>query len=396
MRLNAAIAHGGGPTAVLNASLAGVHDQWMARGGNHSLFAARFGIRGILADDFVDLTSVPEILLNGWAQSGGSVIGSSRQALKDEDYDAVLEVFDRREIHCFFYTGGNGSMETALRLSRRARERGAELQVIGIPKTIDNDLVETDHTPGYPSAARFFIHAARDIGLDNAALPSPICILEVLGRNTGWIAAATSLARFHEDDAPHLIYFPERRLSLDRIAADVERVYRRIGRVVVVVCEGQLDDRGQPFGADVDRKDSAVHRLASNLGHTLAQELTGKLGLRARAEKPGLLGRSCADLASQVDRKEARECGRAAVEAALGGVTGKMVTLRRGPTGQYRCEFDLADFEKVARFERPLPDEWISGAENDVAGSFREFLEPLVGRVEFFPEMLLEKRRRTD
>jgi 6-phosphofructokinase len=160
--------------------------------------------------------------------------------------------------------------------------------VIGIPKTIDNDLAITDHTPGYPSAARFFIHAARDIGLDNRALPTPVCILETLGRNTGWITAATALARADADDAPHLIYFPERRVSLDRMAADVEGVYRRIGRVVIAVCEGQLDETGQPFGADVDRPESAVHRLSSNLGHTLANALARKTGLRARAEKPEL------------------------------------------------------------------------------------------------------------
>jgi 6-phosphofructokinase len=385
---HAAIAHGGGPTAVLNASLAGVHEAWIEHTENQSLFAALFGVRGMLNDEFVDLAHVPEELLNASAQASGSVIGSSRQALTEEDYDTILQVFHKRDIRCFFYTGGNGSMETALQLSRRARERGYELQVIGIPKTIDNDLAVTDHTPGYPSAARFFIHAARDIGLDNQALPSPICILEVLGRNTGWIAAATALARFHPDDAPHLIYFPERRLSLDRIAADVERVYRRIGRVVIAVCEGQLDDQGAPFGADVDRPDSDVHRLASNLGHTLALELTRKLGIRARAEKPGLLGRSCSALASQVDRKEARECGRAAVEAALAGVSGQMVTLHRVPKGSYKCAFDLTDLENVARIERPVPDEWISCDANNVAGEFHKFLAPLVGRIDFFPEML--------
>jgi 6-phosphofructokinase len=388
MRLNAAIAHGGGPTAVLNASLAGVCEAWGQGRECGRLLAARFGVRGILNDDFVDLATVPGELLAASAQAGGSVIGSSRQALTDEDYDTILRVFSQREINCFFYTGGNGSMETALRLSRAAKQNGHELQVIGIPKTIDNDLVETDHTPGYPSAARFFIHAARDIGLDNRALPSPICILEVLGRNTGWIAAATSLARFHDDDAPHLIYFPERRLSLDRIAADVERVYRRIGRVVIAVCEGQLDDKGQPFGADVDRPDSAVHRLASNLGHTLAHELTGKLGLRARAERPGLLGRSCAALASKVDRNEARDCGRAAVKAALAGITEKMVTLHRTPKADYECEFDLADLEKVARFERSLPGEWISGDANNVKQGFHKFLAPLVGRIDPFPDTL--------
>ena len=268
-------------------------------------------------DDFVDLATDSPGKPGGVGASPRFHHRLEPSGPTDEDYDTILKVFRRRDIHCFFYTGGNGSMETALQISRAARDAAYELQVIGIPKTIDNDLAVTDHTPGYPSAARFFIHAARDIGFDNHALPSPICILEVLGRNTGWIAAATALARFHEDDAPHLIYFPERRLSLDRIAADVERVYRRIGRVVVAVCEGQLDEKGLPFGADVDRADSRCTAWRPTWGILWRMELTRKLGIRARAEKPGLLGRSCAALASPIDRKEARNCGRAAVEAAL-------------------------------------------------------------------------------
>ncbi len=392
MKLIGAIAHGGGPTAVLNASLAGVCEAWNQLLADDSLWAARFGVQGILNDDFVDLSKVSLARMNASAEASGSVIGSSRKALTDQDYDTILQVFRKRDIRCFFYTGGNGSMETALRLSRAARERRYELQVLGIPKTIDNDLAVTDHSPGYPSAARFFIHAARDIGLDNRALPSPICILEVLGRNTGWIAAATALARFHQDDAPHLIYFPERRLSLDRIAADVEHVYRRIGRAVIAVCEGQLDDKGQPFGADVDRMDSTVHRLASNLGHTLALELTRKLGIRARAEKPGLLGRSCAPLASRVDREEARNCGHAAVKAAVAGVTNQMIILQRAQAGAYECHLGLTDFENVARIERSLPDKWISAESNDVAGDFQNFLAPLVDETAVFPETFSQRQ----
>jgi 6-phosphofructokinase len=376
-RGNAAIAHGGGPTAVLNASLAGVCDAWARYRENDYLYGAVFGVNGILGNDFVELAPLSPDAMH----ASGSIIGSSRQTLSDDDYQKILQVLRDRGVHCFFYTGGNGSMETALRLSRMARERGDELQVIGIPKTIDNDLAITDHTPGYPSAARFFIHAARDIGLDNRALPSPVCVLEVLGRNTGWIAAATSLARSQPDDAPHLIYFPERRLSLDRIASDVEDVYLRIGRVVIAVCEGQLDDKGQPFGADVDRADSEVHRLASNLGHTLAMALSKKLGIRARAEKPGLLGRSCAELASEVDRREAFACGRAAVKAALNGETDKMVTLLRTSKNPYECETGLTDLKNVARTERTLPSEWISKEANDVAGGFREYLLPLAGKL---------------
>jgi 6-phosphofructokinase 1 len=387
LRGNAVIAHGGGPTAVLNASLAGVCDAWMRYRENDTLFGARFGVRGLLNNDLVDLAVADEQIRQS-ACAPGSLIGSSRQTLSDEDCENILKLFRQRDIHCFFYTGGNGSMETALRLARLARDRGDELQVIGIPKTIDNDLAVTDHTPGYPSAARFFIHALRDIGLDNRALPSPICVVEVLGRNTGWIAAATALARSTPDDAPHLIYFPERPLGLIRMASDVERVHRRLGRVVIAVCEGQLDQKGKPFGADVDRADSAVHRLASNLGYTLAVALAEKTGLRARAEKPGLLGRSCAPLASEVDRKESFACGRAAVKAALAGESEKMVTLVRTSSQPYECETGLTDLESVARIERPFPADWISPEANDIAPGFSEFLLPLVGKLEFFPPSL--------
>ena len=239
---------------------------------------------------------------------------------------------------------------------RAALALSSELRVIGIPKTIDNDLMVTDHTPGYASTARFFACAARDAGVDNRSLPSPICILETLGRNTGWIVAATSLSA----DAPHLIYLPERRVSLDRIAADTEAVYRRLGRCVIAVCEGQLDERGEPFVADLDRE------LASNLGHTLAKQLSAKLGLRARAEKPGLTGRSCA--AVERDRREAWACGTAAVEAALAGESDVMVALRADGS------IFLTPLGTVAGFERPFPVEWLDTG-------FREWATALIGPI---------------
>ena len=195
--------------------------------------------------------------------------------------------------------------------------------------------------------------------------------METLGRNTGWITAATALARNREDDAPHVILLPEQRRSLDDIAAEVERVYRRLGRVMVAACEGQLDEKGQPFGADVDRPDSTVHRLASNLGHTLAQELSRKLGLRARAERPGLLGRSCGPSARERDRQEAFACGHAAALAAAEGVTGVMVAL------DAPGETFLTPLDAVARIERPLPRAFI---ESEAA--FLDYLKPLTGSCE--------------
>jgi 6-phosphofructokinase len=378
MRAHAVVAHGGGPTAVINASLAGLIEEHRRRGGG--LYGARHGLGGLLRGELIDLLALDSDLVRRVGEAPGSALGSSRLALADDDYARLIEVFRRAEVHTFFYTGGNGSMDTALRIAQHAREARYELQVIGIPKTIDNDLCVTDHTPGYASTARFFACAARDVGEDNRSLPSPVCVLETLGRNAGWIVAATSLARHDDDDAPHLIYFPERRLSLDRIAADVERVYRRLGRVVVAVCEGQLDGDGQPFGADVDRAGSAAHRLASNLGHTLARLLSEKLGIRARSEKPGLLGRCCG-LAVPLDRAEALACGRAAAVAAEEGHTEVMIALRRDSSTF------LAPLESVARVERLLPGEWIHPEGNDVTATFRDYAAPLVGEVAGWPRL---------
>ena len=384
--LKALIAHGGGPTAVINASLAGLIGESRRR-GFAALHGARFGVQGLLDENWIDLFAFNSARLAAVADAPGSALGSSRRALTDDDYDRIIAIFRRHGIRCFFYTGGNGSMSTAAELARRARAARCHLQVIGIPKTIDNDLCVTDHTPGYPSTAHFFACAARDVGEDNRSLPSPICVLEVLGRNAGWVVAATSFARRHPDDAPHLIYFPERRLSLDRIAADTERIYRRLGRVVIAVCEGQLDETGSPFGADVDRADNALHRLSSNLGHTLARLLSQKLGIRARAEKPGLFGRSCGEFATPLDRREAMECGKAAASAAVEGHSGSMVAIRRDSDRPYRSSTFLTPLDTVSRAQRLLPPDWIAPAGNDVAEDFTRYATPLLPRLKRYARL---------
>ncbi|MGO4882532.1 MAG: diphosphate--fructose-6-phosphate 1-phosphotransferase [Bryobacteraceae bacterium] len=379
MSAQAIVAHGGGPTAVINASLAGLIAECSRRG--LQLSGARYGLAGLLRADLIDLTALDAGVAQRIAESPGSALGSSRLPLVEDDYERLLSVFRRAQVRIFFYTGGNGSMETALRIARHARAAAYDLQVIGIPKTIDNDLCVTDHTPGYASTARFFACAARDVGEDNRSLPSPICVLETLGRNAGWIVAATSLARHAADDAPHLIYFPERRVSLESMAADTERVYRKLGRVVMAVCEGQLDEHGRPFGADVDRAESQTQRLSSNLGHTLARLLSAKLGLRARAEKPGLLGRCCGEFAVPRDRRDAYACGQAAAAAAAEGHADVMVALRTDSSTF------LTPLETVARVERRLPAEWIHPDGHDVLSPFRDYAAPLVGEVPAWPRL---------
>jgi 6-phosphofructokinase 1 len=382
----AVVAHSGGPTPVINASLLGTVEEARLHPQITALYGARFGIAGILSEDFIDLYRQPEATLQAVARAPSSALGTSRREVGPAELAQALDVFRAHDIRYFFYNGGNGSMGTAHQIRSMASAAGYDLQVIGIPKTIDNDLLETDHTPGYASTARFFASAVRDIGADNRALPGQVEFIEILGRNVGWLAAATSLARAKPDDAPHLIYFPEQRLPLDTLLSDVERVFRRLNRCVVAVCEGQLDENGEPFGADA--RAGSRGSLAMNLAHRLAMLVMERLKIRARSEKPGLLGRACTACISDVDWNEARRCGKAAVSAAIGGESGKMVTLLRGSGPRYEAETGLADLNRVAFFERPFPAEWRNQDGNDVLPPFREYAVPLVGTIEAHPALV--------
>ena len=376
---NALVVHGGGPTAVLNASLVGIVEECAVQSGIAKLYGASGGAAGLIGNALIDLSAEP---LDSWpaiANSPGSVLGSSRKRLLDSDFDRMIDLLRRHRIRYVFLTGGNGTMEMALRLSDGCRACGYEASVIGVPKTIDNDLFGTDHTPGYASAARFFIHAFKFIGADNRALPG-VTVVEVLGRDVGWLTAASLLAREQDDDAPHLVYFPERPLPFSELAADVERVYRQLGRAVIAVCEGQLDQNGEPFGADV-RRTSRVP-LALNLAHVLAQRLSKELGINARSEKPGLLGRSFAALASPVDLFESRECGRAAVRFAVSGESAAMVSIERVPGPVYRAAFGLTPIRDVSGRSRPFPAVWIPVSPALPSPDFATWLEPLLGPVQ--------------
>jgi ATP-dependent phosphofructokinase / diphosphate-dependent phosphofructokinase len=379
------VAHSGGPTAVINASLLGVVEQARKRGFG-GLYGARFGIQGILREEFVDLLAQPEATMRAVSEAPASALGTSRLEVGEAELERALGVMRAREIRYFFYTGGNGSMGTASQMERMARAMGYELSVVGIPKTIDNDLTVTDHTPGYATTARFFAAAARDIGADNRALPGQVEFVEVLGRNTGWLVAATLLARNEPDDAPHLIYLPEWPLPLEELLADVERVFRRLGRCVVAVCEGQLDENGEPFGADV--RAGSRGSLASNLAHRLSILVQERLKIRARAEKPGLLGRaSCAER-PLIDWVEAKECGAAAVRAACAGVSGQMITLVRRQAPAYESTTGLAPLEQVAFVERGFPTEWRSASGNDISPAFLDYIVPLTGALPSYARLI--------
>lgn len=370
----ALVAHSGGPTAVINASLAGVVEEARLLGRVGGVWGARFGIDGILREDFVDLFGQSAEKLWAIGRAPSSALGTSRREVTPAELERLVGVLRAHDVRQFFYTGGNGSMGTAAQIAAAAAAMAYELQVVGIPKTIDNDLEETDHTPGYATTARFFACALRDIGGDNRALPGQVEFVEVLGRNAGWLVAATALARHAPEDAPHLIYFPEARLPLDRLLGDIEGVYRRLGRCVVAVCEGQLDENEEAYGAD--ERAGSRGKLAMNLAHRLSMVAAERLGLRTRSEKPGLLGRSGLAYPCARDWRDAYACGAAAARAAVEGHSGVMVTLRHdGATG-------LAPLEKVAFVERLFPAEWRSEAGNDVRPEFVEWALPLIGEVE--------------
>ena len=374
MKECAVLIHGGGPTAVWNASLAGLALEAHRLPGFPLLMAARGGFSGLWAREWINLSAVPQARLDELAYASGSAIGTSRDNVDDAALLRAMEALTAHNARVVFVSGGNGTMGTAHRLQQAA---GTALQVIGIPKTIDNDIPGLPWTPGYGSVARFFAHAARDAGEDNRSLPSPVMVLETLGRDTGWVTAATALARHRPDDAPHLIYLPERPVSLEKVCADVDETLHRLGRCVIAVCEGMKDELGRPFGAELQRDRDGAGRLASTLGHSLAGLIHQRLNVRARSERPGLVGRSFAALASEPDRLLSFECGKQAARAAAAGQSGILVTGQGG----------WVSLAEISGQLRQFPHHWIADAGNDVSQTFLDWLSPIVGEVRAHPHL---------
>ncbi|MGO8790660.1 MAG: diphosphate--fructose-6-phosphate 1-phosphotransferase [Terriglobia bacterium] len=376
-KAQALVAHGGGPTAVLNASLLGT-----VREGHRlfqRLWAAHGGVAGLLHGEVSDLLSVPLSRIVRLATQPGSMIGSYRGEVTDEHIERIIEFFHRHDIRHFFYTGGNGSMGTALRIARSATAQGYELTTIGIPKTMDNDLCETDHCPGFGSAARFVATAVRDIGLDQRALPTPVSIVEVMGRNTGWLAAASILAQKRKDDPPHFIYVPEHPFSTIEFVERVDQILKKLGWVVGVVAEGLRDASGKMVSASHGSNLDAKGRpLMGGVAANLATLISEKLNVRARSEKPGILGRACSHCRSSVDAREAYEIGRFAAKSAVAGKSGTMVAMRRLDTQKYRVSLELVPLTKVSERERVLPRRYFP-KQTAVSQEYRKYVAPLIG-----------------
>lgn len=380
MKNNVLVVHGGGPTAVMNASLYGVIREARKHPEIGAVYGAFGGMEGILKERLVNLSELTDEEIELLPGTPGSAIGSSRYPITDEAYHKMAEVIEKYNICYLLPNGGNGTMDACGNLYKVCEEAGyTKIKVVGIPKTIDNDLAVTDHTPGYGSAARYIAATVKEIAEDVKSLPIHVCIVEALGRNSGWITAASALARRKPDDAPHLIYPPERAFCEEEFLADVKQLYEKLGGVVVVVSEGLKNEQGEPIVEPIFKTERAVYY--GDVSSHLANLVTKKLGIKARSEKPGLAGRASIAWQSAVDREEACLAGETALKFALEGKTGVMAGFEREetPDGTYKIRIIDIPIEKVMMYEKTLPEEYISSRGNDINGAFVEWCRPLIG-----------------
>ena len=371
---NLLIAHGGAPTAVINASLYGAVMEAKRFPGIEHIYAAVYGSAGILNEQFTDLAQVPEEELEKLLRTPGSAIGTSRTHLEPEDYAAMAQILKKHDIRYVLFTGGNGSMDTCGHLRAAC---GNDVFVAGIPKTIDNDISVIDHAPGYGSAANFIVQCVSEIAHDVRSLPIHVSIIETMGRNAGWITAAAALARRAEGDAPDIICLPEVPFDEERFLARVRELHDKKDGVVVVVSEGLKNADGSTVAPPLFEEGRA--RYDGDVGTYLARLIIEKLSIKARSEKPGIWGRACAQAQSSIDREEAVRMGALAARAVLSGKSGVMAGLMRCSTDPYICEDVLVPIEQVMLEERLMPKEFISDDGFDVTDAFCEWCRPLLG-----------------
>ncbi len=377
------VAQGGGPTAVINQSLVGVVQEARRFKNVERIYGARHGVRGIVNEDFLDLTQETSHNLELVAGTPSSALGSTRDKPDAAYCQDIFKVLRAHEIEHFFYIGGNDSSDTVRIVSLEAQKAGYPLRCIHIPKTIDNDLVGSDHTPGFPSAARFVAQAFAGANLDNAALPG-VYVGVVMGRHAGFLTAAAALAKKFPDDGPHLIYLPERTFVLESFLADVKATHARYGRCVIAVSEGIHDASGAPIASllskDIERDAHGNIQLSGTgaLADLLCDEIKDKLGIkRVRGDTFGYLQRSFIGCVSDVDQREAREVGEKAVQFAMWGERDGSVAIRR--TGSYSVDYALLALDAVAGKTRVMEDEFIAPSGTDVTDAFRLYLRPLLG-----------------
>lgn len=377
------VAQGGGPTAVINQSMAGVVLEARKFRNVELVYGAYHGVAGIVNEDFLDLTQETSHNIEMVANTPSSALGSTRDKPDVHYCHKIFNVLKAHGISYFFYIGGNDSSDTVRIVSQEARAAGYPLRCIHIPKTIDNDLVGNDHTPGFPSAARFVAQAFMGANLDNYALKG-VYLAVVMGRHAGFLTAASALGKKFPDDGPHLIYVPERTFNIERFLGDVKQTYDKYGRCIIAVSEGIHDESGTSIitklTSEVERDAHGNVQLSGTgaLADLLCNEIKSKLGIkRVRGDTLGYLQRSFIGCVSDVDQREAREVGEKAVQFAMWGTSDGSVTIKR--TGFYSVDYQLVPLETVAGKTRVMEDEFIAANGTDVTDAFRMYLRPLLG-----------------
>jgi len=383
----AVIGQSGGPTNVINQSLIGA----ILEANKHpdlitNLYGALNGVDGILKERFINLRAESQENLELVARTPSSALRSVRKKPNAEECQQIFKVFQKHGVRYFFYIGGNDSAETAYIINEAAKKANYEFNAVHIPKTIDNDLRETDHCPGFGSAARFVALAFQGANLDNRSLPG-VYIGVVMGRHAGFLTAASVLGKKYEDDGPHLVYVPETTFVVDKFLADVDAVYKKYGRCIIAVSEGVHDEAGQPIiqvvrgKVETDSHGNVQLSGSGALGDALSDLIKEKLNIkRVRSDTFGYLQRCFPGIVSEVDQLEARQVGIEAVKAAVSGVGDGSVAIRRVSSNPYKVSYDVVPLEKVARHTTELAKEYLVG-DNGISQKFVDYALPLVGKL---------------
>jgi len=381
------IAQSGGPTSVLNASALGCIEAAIQSIYVTKIYGAAHGIKGVLNDQIIDLTLEDPEELSLIKYTPASVLGTCRYKLKDflvddADYKIILDIFTKYNVRYFFYNGGNDSMDTCSKISSYLSLHNYECRVIGIPKTIDNDLAFTDHCPGYGSAAKYIATACMEVSQDAKVYDTgSITIIEIMGRDAGWLAAASTLAK-NQESGPDLVYLPEVPFDIADFIEDVTQIYNRKGDVLVTVAEGIKDKNGtfiSSYFSDLAKsKDAFGHSQMGGLASNLANFANTKINAKVRGIEFSLLQRCASHIASATDLDEAYAAGKYAFEVAVSGVTDKMVCFIREPGDFYRCKIGLVDLVEVANVEKHIPREWINEAGNGLLQPYIDYALPLI------------------
>ncbi len=375
----------GGPTSVINSSALGVLETALGEDCITAVYGCAHGIKGILNDCLYDISQEDKKELSLLRYTPSSALGSCRYKLKDSsvddtDYKRILEIFQKYNIRYFFYNGGNDSMDTCNKVSKYLISQGYECRIMGVPKTIDNDLFGTDHCPGFGSAAKYIATSCMEIYQDaNVYDTGTVVIVEIMGRNAGWLTAASALAS-HMGGGPDLIYLPEQPFDLEAAMAQIKEVYDKRNNCLVALSEGIMDKNGKfiaEYGQDV-ATDAFGHKQMGGAGAFVANEVKSRFGYKVRSIELSLLQRCAAHSASLTDIEEAYQAGKTAVELAVSGITDKMVAFERKEGAEYQLEMKPVPLDIVANTEKKVPAEWIKPDHTGLTDDFIAYALPLI------------------